>query len=455
MTPTDPTTAPVTPLATPSPRRRWIGFALLTAAAVLAAVWGYYLWRGPTAPTPPDIDTAHVEPMVRDAIQLARDKVVAHPRDPAAWGNLAMVLHAHMFYTHAKECYAVAETLEPRNPMWPYLHGLCFLFEGEPNDGIDCLRRALVRSGEEPVVRLHLGELLVEAGNLDEAENLFREVYLRDPTEPRARLGLGRVALLRGNARASLSHLQACLARTGDNVKAWALLAEAYQELGDEDLSADARKRAVPRKEPFVWPDPYRDQVAALQTGIMGLGQRAEALYRAGRADEGQKLIEELVARYPESSKARAGLGRIHLFRGLPVIAESHLREALRMEPELDDARYYLAMSLVEQKRYGEAVTEYQQVVAKQPDYADAHLRLGECHYRLGDKLAALNSFQNAVRYEPNNMAAQKNLGAVQFELKKYDEAIKTLEQAAILDPSDSKLANLLKRARAAAAARK
>ncbi len=378
-------------------------------------------------------------------------KQIAPDQYPYATPTLllpSLVLHAHGFYQRAEECYAQAERFDPRNPLWPYLTGDCFAYAGDPGKGLECFRRAVDRSKMHPIVQLRLGEALFEQGQFDEAAIQFREVEERHPDEPRAQLGLARVSLARNDAQASVSHLQKCIAQTGDIPRACSLLAQAYHMLGEQDLAADAQKRAASQKEAHVWPDPWLDQVVFRMTGIAGLGRRATALYRAGRGAEGQTLLEELVRRYPDSAKARGGMGRLYLLRGQLAAAEPHLREALRMDPNLVEVRYYLATALMQQQKCEEAAVEFRQVVEQQPDHGEAHLKLGQCLYTLSDKPGAARALQDAVRYEPHNLKARKNLGVVHFELQQYAEAVAQLELAAALDSSDSQIQSLLTRAR-------
>ncbi len=451
-----PTTSPApTSLPTPSgrTRRRWFWFTLLGLSAVAAVVWGYFVWLRATAPTPPDIELAHVDPLVADAIGQARDGVLAKPHNPAAWGELAIVLHAHDFYADAKQCYTQAERLDPTNPAWPYLLGDCYCYEGDPTrEAIPHFRRALSIAGQNPTARTRLGELLTEAGEFDEAEALFREVLVDDPGEPRAHLGLARVALTRGNARAGLTHIHNCIARAGDIPRACTLLAEAYHVLGEHDLAADAHKRATKHTEPFFWPDPFLDLMFARRTGFSALSRKATALYKANRGSEALVVLEELARRYPDNPLARNGLGRMYVLINQPAVGEPHLREALRMDPDLVEARYNLASALMQLEQRGEAVVELRRVLEQQPHHAEAHLKLGQCLYLQNDKVGAAVALRDAIRYAPNNAKAQKNLGVVLFELRDYADAVIHLELATTLAPDDQQLASLLTRAKSLAA---
>ena len=76
-------------------RRR--GQAMLVTAAVLGAVWVYWVWLRATATPVPTVDLSHVEPLVADAVVAAQAGASRAPRSAEAWGRLGLTLHAHDF----------------------------------------------------------------------------------------------------------------------------------------------------------------------------------------------------------------------------------------------------------------------------------------------------------------------------------------------------------------------
>jgi len=446
-----PPPVPATPPVPARPRRRALRFFFLALILVGTLLGGYFLWLDRTAPTPPEVDVAHMEPVVAEAIRKAHGLAVASPRNANAWGEYAMTLQAHDLYTHAQECYTHAERLDPQNPMWPYLRGDCSTREGDPQEALEHFRRAVLRSSRDPSAHLRLGELLVASGQPEDGAALFQEVHRFDPQNPRAHLGLARVELGRGQTRRSLSHIHHCLAVTGDIPEACLLLAEVYHDLGDQELAADAKQRAKVGKS-TPWPDTYLHQLYARQQGLLAVGARAMAHFNAGRRDEAIQELTTLVAQQPDSPKALGTLGRMYVLCNQPSAAEPHLRQSLKLDPELVEVRYYLATALFQLNKIEEAVAEYRTVVERKPDYVEAHYRLSQCLHRLKDKVGTLTALQNAIRYAPNHDRAQKNLAIVLFELRRYDESVTHFELAAALAPEDRDLPVLLKQAKAAAA---
>ena len=129
------------------------GRLTLAVAALLAAVWGYWVWQRVVAVPPPQVDASHAEPMVVDAIQAATQVVKRHPRDPHAWGHLGMALHAHDFLTEARQAYAEAARLDPDASIWPYLSGHCAWDDNDPVTAIAYYRRAVGRTDADDAAR--------------------------------------------------------------------------------------------------------------------------------------------------------------------------------------------------------------------------------------------------------------------------------------------------------------
>ncbi len=277
--------------------------AIAFAAAGMAA-WAYFRPHPDPIPNPPDVALDHVEPMVANLIRDTRARLVASPTSASSWGDFGMALHGHGFHAQAKVCYAQAEKLDPLNAMWPYLTGDCDRFVKDNDAAMACFRRAADRPGSSVVSSLRLGELLVEAGRFDDAETIFRQVHRQNPAEPRAHLGIARIQLARNNHRASILHIDYCLAQTGDMPLACELLSQAYHAAGEQDLAEDARRRASRPSAWLTWNDPYLEILAKWQTGLAAIGRRAIALTNLGRHAEALTLLDDLVHREPNSAKA-------------------------------------------------------------------------------------------------------------------------------------------------------
>jgi len=100
----------------------------------------------------PEIPLAGIDPIVANEISNTVVEVKASPDSGAAQGKLGMVLKAAGFQSDATNCFARAETLDPKNPRWPYFQGT-----------VDSLKRALAISPDQTFIRLRLAQLLMES----------------------------------------------------------------------------------------------------------------------------------------------------------------------------------------------------------------------------------------------------------------------------------------------------
>src|SRR5207244_8789809 len=78
----------------------------------------------PDLPQLPPLATLRYPPAVRAAVEEAVAAVEAKPRDAAANGRLAMVLHANHLIDEAAVCYQRAHLLDPSTFRWAYWLGV-------------------------------------------------------------------------------------------------------------------------------------------------------------------------------------------------------------------------------------------------------------------------------------------------------------------------------------------
>lgn len=92
------------------------------------------------------------------------------------------------------------------------------------------------------------------------------------------------------------------------------------------------------------------------------------------------------------------------------------------------DRTYVRAKTLIEVGDYAAALPLLQQVVAADPDNADAYNYLGYSHRRLGDPDAALRHYQRALALEPEHRGANEYLGELYLEMGALDKAKERLK---------------------------
>ena len=100
---------------------------------------------------------------------------------------------------------------------------------------------------------------------------------------------------------------------------------------------------------------------------------------------------------------------------------ESRKRARIRME---------LAVGYFEQGKTNIALDELKQVIAIDPSYADAYNLRGLIYMQLNDARLAEESFRRAVVLNPRDANTLHNLGWLQCQQRRFDEADQTFQQA-------------------------
>lgn len=87
------------------------------------------------------------------------------------------------------------------------------------------------------------------------------------------------------------------------------------------------------------------------------------------------------------------------------------------------------ADSLYQQKKYDEALEEYQRVLADNQDLYLAYYKIGLCYYRLDDIENAIEAFKIMLEKEPQSQDTLINLSAIYFEKENLEEGMKYFKQ--------------------------
>jgi Flp pilus assembly protein TadD len=177
--------------------------------------------------------------------------------------------------------------------------------------------------------------------------------------------------------------------------------------------------------------------------------QQAAALIEASRYIEALELLDQAIAREPESGRLYAllgqalqGVGRpreaieafnaacfsledpwrclvamgdLHMEVGEVVEAATAFRSALFLKPELQVLQASIAFTLFRQARLEEALGLARQAVVVAGQHAHAHYVLGTVLFCRGDLEAAKDCFERAIAIDPDHVVSHASLGQVQL----------------------------------------
>jgi tetratricopeptide (TPR) repeat protein len=430
---------------------------LLASGLGVAAAWWFWR-RGPEVPSPPHVPLENVEDRVAKGIRSALQKVRDQPRSAEAWGFLGRLLLANSFEPQALVCLREAERLDPHDLRWPYLRGVQ-LRTRDPDPALACLRRAVElcpRNDPEQSPRLQLAEMLLEAGNLDEAEAVLQTLAGSGSGGARRRFDLARLAFLRGRDQEAVEGLTGLVEESHARQHACALLAMAQRRLKNEEAAARFGRRARELPDDTPWPDRHQDEVWQLGMSSQLLARRADELFAAGKDREALALIGELAGVEGGEEIAQLNLAMQFIQRQQLDRAERTLRQVLaRSKGGKLRGHFLLALALFLQgdklqegspgdraqapDKYRAAAAAARRAVELQPSHAPSHLYLGRALLRLGPehRREALAALRRAVQCRPESALIHQTLGAALAEEGNAGEALYHLEEAVRCAPAD------------------
>jgi predicted O-linked N-acetylglucosamine transferase (SPINDLY family) len=104
----------------------------------------------------------------------------------------------------------------------------------------------------------------------------------------------------------------------------------------------------------------------------------------------------------------------------------------------LPDDRYARALLLQQEGKLEPAIELFDEVIAEQPQHAEAHYKRANALNQLQKWEDALAGYDRAVQIDPNFAYAFCNRGTVLERLRRWDEALQSYEQAVALNPGDA-----------------
>ena len=167
----------------------------------------------------------------------------------------------------------------------------------------------------------------------------------------------------------------------------------------------------------------YQKAIEALQHAIAQDADLVDAHYNLGYAyveqgtyDQAIPHLERAIAIAPHLKRAHYNLARAYRESGNLEAATNAITETLRLDPnyqrahELADTikqeHYNRGITYLNDERYSEAVTAFQNAITLDSDFATAHYNLGLAYLKMEAYPRAVPSLEKTIALDPNHTAA-------------------------------------------------
>ena len=206
----------------------------------------------------------------------------------------------------------------------------------------------------------------------------------------------------------------------------WAMLRAV---MGDLDATAEPLRKAAhqnPSLVPLV--------LEALTEGYLTMSRILEALH----------CTDDWLALEPNNAQAWFLRGKIHRQVGAAQEVAADCRHVLDVDPERAEARWWLALALLDIGEYRNAYQHLQVLQQQRPDDAELRVRMAMCLWRMDRQPEARNLLDRVLAEHPHHGLALRTRGQISLTAGRFAEAEPWLSEAARVLPYDYGAQNAL-----------
>ncbi len=249
---------------------------------------------------PPRIqDTSAMDPAL---VALLNERIAAVEKDPTsieARVALGFAYESNTMWSLAETCYSHALKLNPDENQWRFRRGVVRFAIGNVDDAIADMQAAADAYKNTPVVQARLGDILRFVGELEASEAAWRQAITAEAKQPQlieyapSRVGLAEVLLDLGNVTEAETLCRRALELQPGYKQAHYTLGLA---LRDQGRDAEAAPELVAGETAFQMfpPDPHQQQLSESTRGYSRRMMLIENLVQASNFEEAKTRLDAI-----------------------------------------------------------------------------------------------------------------------------------------------------------------
>jgi tetratricopeptide (TPR) repeat protein/2-polyprenyl-3-methyl-5-hydroxy-6-metoxy-1,4-benzoquinol methylase len=310
-----------------------------------------------------------------------------------------------------------------------------------------------------------------KAGDLENAEQLYRAILSEQTNHPDANHNLGVLLKQDDKADSALPFFKTALESNPKQGQYWISYIDTLIHLGQYDdaqnvlnqgqskgFKGDAVDQLKEHLNSKVKSSPESVGTQTKPLNVNAALKQAKSHAKKGQLDEARQLYQRILEAFPQNQQAKKGLKALQkgqvdkknpsvppqaqIDAVISLYSQGQIEEALKKSETLindyPNTPLLYNISGACYKVIGQleaAVKSFEQALAIKPDYADAHSNLGVTLKELGQLEAAVKSFEQALAIKHDYAEAHSNLGNTLNDLGQLEAAVKSFEQALAIKP--------------------
>ena len=283
------------------------------------------------------------------------------------------------------------------------------------------------------------------------AEEQVHEILKLHPDTLEAKRILASAYRLQKMPQQGLDVLAPLLAGHGDSPGFLHEIAQCLGGVGRGDDAVSALRRAItidPKHAPSWQSLGHQLAVAGDQEGSRQAFERhfeistrhpelveAVKLLRAGKIGKAERIVRELLKKFPADVTAIRVLADIGIKLGQFKDASHLLERCLELAPDFHAARHSYAMVLMRRQKLEAANHEAEKLLAQEPNNPNFLTLKGSILVRIGEQKEALEIYQKVLTHYPNQARAQMSYGHTLKTVGRLEESIAAYRKCIRLSP--------------------
>jgi tetratricopeptide (TPR) repeat protein len=344
----------------------------------------------------------------------------AGANDPNELKRIGVVLLANGEYASAATAYERGIAVSKDDP--ELHHGLAqaYLQQKKLDAAQTEEQRALaLRDGAYPEALVGLGDIALQRGNRDEAVSQYNAALQLNSRLTTAYLGLGRTSAAAGNWSVAQAHFRNAVRNEPASAEAHLWLGEALVRQPDPNAAIGEYARALELKPNY--PAAY-----------FGL---AQAQMLIGQSDLARENLRAALILSPNYAEALLLQGKLNEQQGDDNAAIQSYTDAIKASNILAEPYYRRALLYIRHDRFDDAVNDLESATKIQANFPEAHYWLGRAYLGRGDPKSARAEFVKAIEQRGGNYAeARFYQGLAEEQLGQRDAAVTSYQAALTQD---------------------
>lgn len=372
--------------------------------------------------------------LVTELIKPQIKAIESSPSDAELHGTLGLMYEANEIWGPAVRSFQNACDLDPGNSLWHIHLNRSRLALGKSSAERTRLEAVLHRFPGDPGFNYTLGSLRLEDGDFQGARELLERSLQLQPGEAATHLALSRLELLTSRNEQSLFHAEEAMKKAPGQAAVFQARGLALQSLGKSDLAfEDLRKGQGAR--PLMFPDKGMSRLAGYFATPQKQINLASDLIQVGQNPRAEQLMYRVLSLEPGNKDALNTLAIALQKMSRFDEALERLQMAQKSDPNYFPTYINLAVLYLDMNRPELAIRPARKAVEIAPENAASHRLLGMGLIRTQNYPAALTSFENSLRLQPDNFECHAAASEAAMSIKQSDRATYHLDMAISLRP--------------------